>query len=311
MIQAGIPILNHLKEWNGSGLISILGPTGSGKTRLALDWVDSKFPDQKKFPLLVSIDAVAVWRGFDIGTAKPRHSERNDYDWIGLDFLSPSQDLNVALFVEELRTKIIAAHAEKRPVLCVGGSHFYEQALLIGQSPGAASDEHFQLQLKGFTNEYLMERLLRVDSRFANKAHPNDRYRLSRFLDLTERQGLSYAELFENAKLNGLQAWLNCSRFVQGCDLSPEELSSRLSRRLDQMIQDGWMQEIHSLLDQGISATSPAFQSVGYRELLEVVQGKISQSEGTARALISHMQLAKKQRTWLRGLLKKTSDSFG
>jgi len=178
----------------------------------------------------------------------------------------------------------------------------------VGQSPGQASSPSFLASLESFENSDLHARLRALDPRFGERIHPNDRYRLTRFLDLTERQGLSFESLFMAPKVQGLSSELppdKLLRFVQGTAFGAEELASRLASRLDQMLAMGWLDEIRGLLERGVAPEAPAFQSVGYRELLPHVQGTVSLESARTLALQSHLQLAKKQRTWLRGLARK------
>ena len=295
--------IHSLSEWNSQGVLSILGPTGSGKTGAALSWVRAQFPAHTKQVLLVSVDSVAIFRGLDIGSAKPLGPDRHDFDWAGIDILSPSESSSVTFFVAVVSPQIQKALGDKRPVILVGGSHFYERALVEGSRPGAASDAQFLHSLADISNANLHQHLCALDVRFMNSVHLNDRYRLERFTDLTKRQGLSYEDLFEGPAA-GPSLALSHSVFRVALGMNPDLdlLRKLLLNRIDSMLEQGWISEIETLLSSGLNAQSPGLQSLGYAEWLSHLQGALPFDEAREAVLIRHLQLAKKQRTWIRGL---------
>ncbi len=313
-----ILFLEDISQWNGHGILSLMGPTGSGKTSLALNWVREHCPDDLKHPLLVSLDSVAIYQGLDIGSAKVRGSDRSDFDWVGLDLFSPQQRATASDFIRKVETPIRFALQNLRPVIFVGGSHFYERALLEGPAPGEASDSEYQRELSILTNEELSEILYKIDTRFRTKAHPSDRYRLCRFLDLAERQKLSFEELFEAEKDRPFPVPLR--RMAVGQDLGVPALRDRLGQRIEEMFEEDWISEvqhlIHEYSPQGVGTLPvPALASVGYQEICDYLQfvrdktAKISNGANLSALknliLTRHLQLAKKQRTWIRGLQAK------
>lgn len=296
------PWLSTISDWSGQGILSILGPTGSGKTRLALNWVQENFPQDKKRVLLVSVDSVAMYQQLDIGSAKPLGPDRSDFDWVGLDLFPPSQSINVQEFLSQVRPSIVKALAAGRPVICVGGSHFYERALIDGQAPGVASNSDFQKTLQEISTPELAQRLFTADARFAEKIHANDRYRLSRFLDLVLHQKISFDELYRR----DAHAWEQpLHRIACGMETSKEEHSEQLRRRISQMLEMGWVAEVQTILAMA-SPQYPALGSVGYQEVWDYFSGKIKDLVELKNLILTrHLQLAKKQRTWIRGLKNK------
>jgi len=308
--DAKIPFIEKISDWEGHGVLSILGSTGSGKTSTALDWVRTKFSNDLKFPLLVSVDTVALYKGFDIGSAKVIGSNRSDFDWIGIDLFAGTDKVAVSDFVDAVKDKIITALHSNRPVICVGGSHFYERALIEGQSLGQASDLEFQESLKKYKDSELSERLYKLDARFQTIAHPNDRYRLCRYLDLAELQKISFEQLMSE-KIGGLvqeHSQISITRLALGLNALNSEYEHGLALRIHEMFKLGWIEEVKTLLSNGIPSSAPAFQSVGYREIIDFLESKISAKELPEEILISHRQLAKKQRTWIRGMMRRSTN---
>jgi tRNA dimethylallyltransferase len=300
--------LDRIEDWDGDGLLSVVGPTGSGKTSASLRWATARAAAK---PLLVSVDAVALYRGLDIGSAKPRGAERVGHDWIGLDLFEPAERVSAAVFVEKVRPAIRQALASGRPVLLVGGSHFYEQALVEGMSPGEPTDMEWASALAEAPGVALKARLVALDPRWSAKVHENDRYRLVRFLDLAERQGLAYDELFHAPKQDALRAPL--ARFALGLELGLEEMKSRLSSRIRAMFAEGWGGEVRSLLRAGLRPASPGLLSIGYKEVAEAISegrwdGQGAPPEPLQEAVLaSHMRLARSQKTWVRSLKSRTN----
>ena len=299
--------LSKASDWNGTGVLSILGPTGSGKTSLALTEVKKRFASLKE-PLLVSLDAVALYRHLDIGSAKPMGEERIPYDWVGLDLVDPRETVSANAFRLAVLPGIERAISMNRPVILVGGSHFYEKMIVNGPSPGEGSDPAYIKSLESISSEELFRALCAKDARFGQKLHVNDRYRLTRYSDLVIRQGLGFDHLVDGPRADSLLARTDVYGVKLGLDLDETERDARLRKRISEMFRSGWMNEVQSLLEKGYSLKDPGLQTIGYFEICTA----IDQSQSHSRAidqialeeqiLVSHRQLSKKQRTWIRGL---------
>jgi tRNA dimethylallyltransferase len=292
---------NQALEVFGPGdVLSIVGPTGSGKTSLALSLAKKLGPDKV---LLVSVDSVAQYTELNIGSAKPVGAERSGARWAGLDLISVAETATSSRFIESVLPEITCALGENKKVILVGGSHFYEQALSMGRMPGEASDPEFQKSLGEHSNVNLHARLVAQDARFAQKINVADRYRITRYLDLCERQGLGFDVLSASQDLRPWKRVLTLSTFI---DEDLDRRTASLKVRTDSMVKAGWVEEVEALINAGISHEAPGLQTIGYREVVLFVRGVISHAEMCERVLISHRQLAKVQRTWVRGLIKKS-----
>jgi tRNA dimethylallyltransferase len=299
--------LGSLDEWSGTGVLSLMGPTGSGKTSTLLAHLRKRTELQEA--LLVSVDAVAVYRGLDIGSAKAMGPDRDAFDWAGLDFKNPDETCTVRDFLDAVETPIAEALEEGRPVVLVGGSGFYENALVEGLAPGAASDPDFQKQLEAHSNETLHKRLVGFDKRWGEFLHSNDRYRLTRYLDLVERQGFNWTDLRETKRRNDRlkRVWSQTSCVVLGLEWSREIYLERLTERISQMWSGAWLSEVRELLEH-YPPNSVGLQTIGYKEVVQHVLDPKSQSEERTKELIlfAHLQYVKRQKTWLRGLVSAT-----
>jgi tRNA dimethylallyltransferase len=277
-------------------IVSIVGPTGSGKTARALELY-------RPGDCLVSLDSVAVYRGLDIGSAKPN---RSSHLWLGLDIWDPQHDRGtVADFCRHVLPDIEDALANQRRVIMVGGSHFYESALVDGLGIGRASDPVFQKSLEPLSDRDLWVRLNQRDPDWALHLNINDRYRLTRALDLSEHQGLSFQD--SQTRRFGLANSRDVVTEVIGLESHREDDVVRLKTRLDEMVRAGWVDELRNLLASGLRPDSHALMSVGYRQMTSFVLGHTSWPVTYDEILTSHLQLVKKQKTWLRSKLKVTS----
>ncbi|HVJ64695.1 MAG TPA: isopentenyl transferase family protein, partial [Bdellovibrionota bacterium] len=254
-------------------IVSIVGPTGSGKTRTALELADEWGRDRT---LLVSVDSVALYRELDVGSAKPLGDEREGYRWTGLDWLELSDVATSSKFVERVLPIIETALQNQQHVILVGGSHFYERALAIGRMPGEASDPIYQSMLSDQPNETLHARLLGFDQRFGEKILVPDRYRITRYLDLVERQGLGYEDLLSP---HDRRPWSTVYTYATHADEDLARRTAQLKLRVESMFQRGWAEEVSALLAGGADPQGPGLQTIGYRDVTLYVRGIITFEE--------------------------------
>jgi tRNA dimethylallyltransferase len=277
--------------------IAIMGPTASGKTDLAI-FLREHFPVE-----LISVDSALVYKGMDIGTAKPDAQTLAGAPHRLIDFLDPSESYSAARFREDaLREMADIVEQDKIPVL-VGGTMLYFRALLHGLSELPSADPQIREQLekqaaeKGW--EAMHARLAEVDPQAAERIHPNDPQRISRALEVYELTGKSLSQCQEENRRNCDLPYEFIKIAVSPADRSV--LHQRIEQRFQQMLEQGFVAEVEELFKRNdLDESLPAIRAVGYRQVWQYLQGKLDYNEMVDKAIVATRQLAKRQLTWLR-----------
>ena len=266
--------------------IAVLGPTASGKTGFAIA-VAEKLGGE-----IVCVDSTTVYRGFDIGTAKPTTEQRQRVPHHLLDILDPQEAFNARDFVDQARAKMeeIASRG-KIPVL-VGGSYFYLRALQNGMYPTGGYDESVLDALEEEFPENLHEALVKEDPKAAQAIHPNDRYRLLRGMALV-RSGQKPSELEPAQPMGKEWLWVKYAMAV-----SRKSLSDNIALRTKTMVRAGLVDETRSLLAQFPKART--LGSIGYAESVLLLHKKLDESSLETAITENTRKLLKRQMTWLR-----------
>ncbi len=276
-------------------VIFLMGPTASGKTALAIELV-------KRLPCdIISVDSALIYRGMDIGTAKPSAEELAQAPHCLLDIRDPSQAYSAADFRQDALREIEAIVAQGRIPLLVGGTMLYYKALLEGLSPLPAADPEIRqaIEEEAATSgwEALHAQLRNIDPVAAERIHPNDPQRLSRALEVYRISGKTLTELTQT---KGEQLPYRTLQFA----IAPadrELLRQRIAERFHLMLAQGFEQEVRALYQRGdLNADLPSIRCVGYRQMWEYIDGQISYDEMVYRGIVATCQLAKRQMTWLR-----------
>jgi tRNA dimethylallyltransferase len=273
-----------------------MGPTASGKTELALQLV-------KRLPLeIISVDSALVYRGMDIGTAKPDAELLEQAPHRLIDIRDPSQSYSAAEFREDALREMADITQQGRVPLLVGGTMLYFRALEQGLSdlpkadPGVRARLEQELSVMGLAR--LHQRLSELDPLAAGRIHANDSQRTLRALEVIELTGRPLSEL--QAEDAGKPMPYRVLKLVR----APKEravLHQRIETRFRQMLDEGFEDEVRMLMARGdLSPELPAMRSVGYRQMLNYLLGGCSREEMAERAIIATRQLAKRQFTWLR-----------
>lgn len=278
----------------GWPLAVIVGPTASGKSAAALRLSEAAPVE------IVSCDSLQVYRGLDIGSAKPSAAERARVRHHLLDVVSPHEDFSAARYAELARAALAEIRERRHWPLVVGGSGLYLRALLQGLFAGPARDEGLRRRLERLAERRgdlaLHALLARVDPAAAARIHPRDRLRSVRALEvyrLTRRRLSSHFEA-PGRPLEGFDVAL--------FGLEPErgELRARVERRTAEMFQAGLVEETRAALRGSPGGPPRPLKAIGYRQALEVIAGRTSLAAARQRVVTETMQYAKRQMTWFR-----------
>jgi len=273
-----------------------MGPTAAGKTDLALQVAERLGGE------IISVDSAMVYRGMDIGTAKPSLAERARVPHHLIDILAPHENYSAARFCADASRAIEAVRAAGRLPIVVGGTMLYFSALQRGLSRLPEADTQLREQIALRANERgwaaLHRELAAVDPAAAQRIHPNDPQRIQRALEVWYLTGIPLTEHHRADPQS--QHGLLSVKIV----LSPpqrEALHARIEQRFDAMLEAGLVNEVATLRsDPHLTADTAAMRAVGYRQVWNHLAGEWSYSEMRDRAIVSTRQLAKRQLTWLR-----------
>lgn len=276
-------------------VIFLMGPTASGKTALALELA-------KQVPLeIISVDSALIYRGMDIGTAKPTTAELAAVPHHLIDILDPLQAYSAADFRADALRLIAEIQQRGKLPLLVGGTMLYFKALLDGISPLPEADPQVRVEIEAQAAALgwaaLHDELALVDPVSAARIHPNDPQRINRALEVYRLTGKSLTELTQT---KGEPFPYKVSQFA----IAPTEraeLHRRIELRFEQMLAQGFEQEVALLKQRAdLHPQLPAIRCVGYRQMWDYLDGLVSYDEMVYRGVAATRQLAKRQLTWLR-----------
>jgi tRNA dimethylallyltransferase len=277
-------------------LLVILGPTASGKSALAIS-LAQQFTGE-----IVSCDSVAVYRHFEIGTAKPTPEQRAHVPHHLLDVAGADEPFTAGDYARQTRAVIAEiAHRRKMPIV-VGGTGLYLRALLEGLFPGPQRSEDLRERLRQRAAErgsiYLHRVLIRLDSASASKIHANDTAKLIRAIEVCLASRRRMSELWQERGRDPLRGF----RILRiGLNPPREQLYERINLRAQQMFTDGLVEETLSLLQRyGSGKQAMALDSLGYRQAAQLLRGELTREQAIAAAQQGHRNYAKRQVTWFR-----------
>lgn len=276
--------------------IFLMGPTASGKTDLAIAL-------RKKLPVeVISVDSALIYKGMDIGTAKPSKAEQAAAPHRLIDILDPAESYSVANFREDALREMQNITAEGKIPLLVGGTMLYYKGLLDGLSPLPSSEPKIRSEIEAKAAQFgwntLHQTLQQIDPTSAARINPNDSQRISRALEVFYISGKTMTELTAQ---QGDALPYEILQFA----VMPQEravLHQRIEQRFEKMITAGFEEEVKQLYARGdLHADLPSIRCVGYRQMWEYLDGEISLDEAIFKGICATRQLAKRQITWLRG----------
>ena len=279
--------------------IALMGPTASGKTALALDWA------QALDTHVISVDSALVYRGLDIGAAKPDAATRARVPHRLVDVRDPHETYSAADFAADALAAMHELSAAGRIPLLAGGTMLYFHALLRGLAPMPAADAVLRARLQAELDERgaaaLHAELARHDPEAASRIHANDPQRLLRALEVFRLSGRPISDWHRAAQARPFP--FRVLRLV----LAPADravLHARIAERFDAMLRAGFLDEVRRLRnDPRLHPDLPSMRAVGYRQAWRFLDGEATPAEFRAQAIAATRQLAKRQLTWLRGEL--------
>jgi tRNA dimethylallyltransferase len=272
-------------------LIAVVGPTGSGKSDLALTIAD-RFNGE-----IVNCDSVQLYRYMDIGTAKTPPADRRGIPHHLIDVLNPDEHYTAGDYARAARDLVQQIASRGRVPVVAGGTGFYLRALLYGLSEGPARDVALRERLARRTPSSLHRLLSRFDPDSAARIHPNDGQKLIRALEVCLLAKQPMTELFRSNTSRPLEGF----RVLKvGTNPARDALAERIGVRTQRMFDGGLIEEARHILGLGYSRDAKALQSIGYREALLFLEGQITLTDAVEQATIATRQYAKRQRTWFR-----------
>jgi len=274
-----------------------MGPTASGKTELAINL-------SKEFPIdIISVDSAQVYRGMDIGTAKPSKEVLRQYPHHLIDICDPEHSYSAGDFVKDATQQINKTKNRNRIPLLVGGTMLYFHSLINGIADLPKSDFEVrnliqnEAEIIGWPKMH--QKLRKIDPEAADKIDANDKQRIQRALEVFELSGRKISELHNEKVTKKVFSFIKFAVNTQ----DREELHTRINKRFLKMLDNGFIEEIKLLRKRkNLTIGHSSMRAVGYRQIWGYLDGKCSYEEAVKKAQASTRQLAKRQITWLRGM---------
>ena len=276
-------------------ILTIVGPTAVGKTAVAVEIA------QRLSGEIISADSRQIYRHLDIGTAKPTPVQQRKIRFHLIDFIEPGEGYSCGQYARDAKRTIEEIAARNRvPIVC-GGTGLYIKALFHPLDELPQSDKKTRSRLLDTLNKrglkYLYTKLQDVDPKWASKIKPTDKQRVLRGLEVYEMSGKPLTELLGKKKMDN-----DFSPLYMGLNLPREVLYKRIDERFNRMIQKGLVEETETLLARGFSKESNALRTIGYKEIIEHLDGTITLEDAIAKAKRRTRNYAKRQVTWFSGI---------
>lgn len=276
-------------------VIILAGPTGCGKSALALDLAKHMHGE------IISADSMQIYRGMDIGTAKPSKEEREKIPHHLIDIRDVSETFNVVDFYYEARHCCQQIHSRETVPIVVGGAGFYIHSLLFGPPSGPPSipevRKSLENEIEQVGSEVLYDRLKALDPQYAKSITKHDKQKIVRALEIITLTG----KMVSNLSWKGRRKPLNYDFRCWFLHRPREQLYHRIEKRCDKMISEGFLEEVEKLIEQGIKTNPSASQAIGYRQAIEYIEG--DRSKESYRRFVevfkqASRNYAKRQLTW-------------
>jgi tRNA dimethylallyltransferase len=277
-------------------LFFLVGPTAAGKSELAPHLARAGGAE------ILSLDSMLVYRGMDVGTAKPDSRLRAEVGHHLLDLVEPWESFSVQRYLAEARRVLAELEARGKRALFVGGTALYLKALTHGLFEGPPVDRELRSSLErefeAAGGAALHSQLARIDAPSAARIHAHDKKRLVRALEVHRQTGRALSD-WQREWRDGQRRAPGRPRRIVGLDAPMEELEARIRRRVHRSLDEGWIEEAVRIRAQG-GFSPTAAQALGYAEVLQVADGALARETCEARIALATRQFARRQRTWFR-----------
>ena len=276
-------------------IICIVGPTASGKTKLSVALAQHLDAE------IISFDSMQIYRGMDIGTAKPTMEERGGIVHHMFDVAEPTEDFSVSRYVEMADACVQDLLSRGKTVILVGGTGLYVDSLIAGREfapyPSTGRREELEKRVQEEGIEPIYEELRAIDPEAAEQIHPANHKRVIRALEVFLETGKTFSEHNRQTQLIPPKydpIWV-------GLDYQNREaLYARIDQRVEEMFAQGLVEEVQALLQKGISPKATSLQAIGYKELIAYLEGNSTLEQAKEDIQRSSRRYAKRQRTWFR-----------
>lgn len=278
-------------------VVCLMGPTASGKTGLAVELASQHGYD------IISVDSALVYKGMDIGTAKPDAETLAKAPHRLIDIIEPTESYSAADFLSDVQREVEDIVAQGKTPLLVGGTMMYFNALQKGLAPMPSADPAIRAEFDQHAAKFglasLHEQLKEIDPVAAARINPNDSQRLQRALEVYRLTGKTMTQLWAEQEAQELPFEL------VNIAVMPQErsvLHQRIEQRFQIMMEQGFLAEVEGLHRRGdLTIEMPSVRCVGYRQLWQYLEGEDTLDEAVFKGVVATRQLAKRQHTWLRG----------
>ncbi len=275
-------------------IIAVLGPTASGKTRLAIE-IAKRFSGE-----VVSCDSMQIYRGMDIGTAKPTKEEMCGIPHHMIDIADPDVRYSVADFVRDARRCIDDCLSRGKTPVIAGGTGLYMDSVLMNIAfDEVVQDLDYRRELQGYADEFgaeaLHQKLAESDPEAAEKIHPNNVRRVIRALEVCHTTGKTFTRVNAESRREPVY-----DAKIFGIETDRQVLYDRIDRRVDLMLEQGLICEVRKFYDLGLDRDTTAMQAIGYKELYDFLDGNCTLDEAVEKIKMESRRYAKRQLTWFR-----------
>jgi tRNA dimethylallyltransferase len=281
-------------EMDRPRVVILLGPTGVGKSKLALEWAEELGGE------IISADSMQVYRHMDIGTAKPTLDDQRRVQHHLIDLVTPDEPFHAAFYRTLGRKTIDQLHQDEKPIWVVGGTGLYIKTLTQGLFSSPKIDPRLRETLKQEAREkgtsFLYERLKGVDVKTASRLHPHDLFRIVRALEIFDSTGVPIS-FFREQHHFGERPYITLKI---GLETKREKLYHRIEERVDQMLEKGFLQEVEGLIAMGYRPELKPMQSLGYKQMVQFLSKEMEWEETVRQIKRDTRRYAKRQLTWFK-----------